>query len=341
MLYLLYGDDTFSVQEALSSLKDEIRPEELRDVNISVLDGTDARFEEMAALCDTVPFLAEKRLVIVQGVLSQYEPRSPRASGTGRGSGGDGWDGLQAYVATMPQSTDLVLVDGRLTGANPLLKKLRTLGKLQTFPLPTGNELRRWIRNRAADKGIEIEPRAVEALADTIGGDLRTIDTELEKLSLYCRGRTVGYEDVEALVTYARDASIFAAVDAVVEGKAENALRLVHRLLDAGTSPAHVLSMLARQVRLLLLAKEHKSRGLNQPEIGSRLRLSGFPLRKTMEQETLFTADQLCQVYHRLLETDVSIKTGASDEQMALELLIADLAIDSQSRGAPRRRRRS
>ncbi len=337
MLYLYYGDDSYSLQQSLASLKGTVEPEELRDINVSVLDGARSRFEELAALCATVPFMSQKRVVIVVGLLSRFERRGAaqgaEAAEGGREHAPAGWDSLADYVGRMPETTDLVLVDGRLSGSNSLLRKLRTMGQVRTFPLPNATELRQWIRRSAAAKGVRIEPRAVEALADTVGGDLRSLDSELEKLSLYCHGRAVRRQDVEALVTYAREANIFAAVDAVVEGKPQEALRLVHLLLDGGVTPARLRSLLDRQVRLLVLAKEHTANRVPDAEIGARLRLGEYPLSKTLAQEKMFTERELVQMHHRLLLADLSVKTGASEEEEALELLIVELAT-----GASRRR---
>lgn len=345
MLYLYYGDDSFSLQQSLASLKGTVEPEELREVNVSVLDGARSRFEELAAVCDTVPFMSQKRMVIVEGLLSRFERRGvvrgAEAAEEGREHAAAGWDSLTDYVGRMPETTDLVLVDGRLSEPNPLLRKLRTRGQVHTFPLPKEAELRQWIRRSADAKGVQIEPRAVEALADTVGGDLRSLDSELEKLSLYCHGRAVRRQDVEALVTYAREVSIFAAVDAVVEGKPQEALRLVRRILDGGVTPARLLSLLARQVRLLVLAKDHIANGVPRAELGGRLRLKGYPLSKTLAQEPMFTERELVQMHHRLLEADLSVKTGASEEEEALDLLIAELAMGaSRRRPAARRTQR-
>jgi DNA polymerase-3 subunit delta len=353
MIYLLYGADGFSIGEALASMKDGLGPAELRDVNITVMDGASVGFEELVATCNTVPFLADRRLIVVEGLLSQFETRGqPRAGAratqqnspstasepspgsskgqapsTGSGRGLGKWEGLAEHLSRMPPTTELVFVEGPLNEANPLLVRLRPLAKVQPFPLLTGDALHRWIRQRASQRGVNIELRAVSALADAIGSDLRVIDSELQKLALYRWGQTVRHEDVQEMVSYVKEANIFAAVDAALEGRAGVALRLTHQLLDAGRPPSYLIAMLARQVRLLLQAKDLKARGIPQAEIGKRLALASFPLRKTLEQEGRFTTEQLAAIHSRLLEADVDIKTGGADEQLALDMLIAELAV--------------
>ena len=75
MIYLLYGEDGLSLDEALALLTADAGPEELQDVNVTALDGATVGFDEFAATCSTVPFLADKRVVILRGLLSRFETR--------------------------------------------------------------------------------------------------------------------------------------------------------------------------------------------------------------------------------------------------------------------------
>ena len=339
MIHLLFGEDEYSRQEVLASLKEDVNPEEMRELNITELNGREVSFERLAEACYSVPFMASKRLVIVENLLSQFEPRRSGPL-TDQPPGLGQWEGLADYLPTVPPSTELVFVDGPLNQRNrpnPLLRKLRPLVNHRSFPLLKGEELRQWIRRRAASQEMVIEPGGVNALADTIGGDLRVISQELEKLFLYRWGETIRDEDVQFAVSYVREANIFATVDAVIEGRAGAAMRLVHQHLESGGAPGQILNMIVRQVRFLLLANDMRQRGVGPAEIGKALSLSGFPLRKTLEQERQFTHEQLAWIHRKLLEADESIKTGEADEQVAIEMLTAELAAARQP--ATRRRR--
>ena len=330
MIHLLYGGDDLSLHEELSRMKEDVGPAELRDVNITVLEGRQVSFDQLAATCDTVPFLADKRMVILEGLLSMLEPRSPSRPG-GRGGAPQQptlgqWEALPEYLSRVPDTTELVFVEGLLSESNPLLARLRSLAQTRTFPVPTGSRLRQWIGQRAAKWGADIEPRAIDTLAETIGGNLRGIDLELQKLSLYRWGQKISQQDVQEMVGYVKEANIFAAVDAVIEGRPGHAIPLFHQILDSGRAPSYLITMMARQVRFLLLAKELKAQGVPSAQIGRELSLFGFPLRKTLEQEGRLTGPRLAQIHRKLLEADLSIKTGEADEQLVLDMLIAELA---------------
>jgi DNA polymerase-3 subunit delta len=89
--------------------------------------------------------------------------------------------------------------------------------------------------------------------------------------------------------------------------------------------PQLLIFMLVRQYRQILLAQALIAEGLSQQEIGVRLGLRDYPLRKTIEQAARLPADRVDAAYRRLLETDVAVKTGVLDIETAFELLIVDL----------------
>jgi DNA polymerase-3 subunit delta len=159
------------------------------------------------------------------------------------------------------------------------------------------------------------------------GADTRLLDQEIKKLTLYAGDRSVTQEDVELMVPDAREASIFAAVDAVLERRPAVAMKLLYSLLSGGSSVQSVLSMLARQVRLLILTIELKQQGIDSEELGKRIGLTNrYALDKTMRQSTSFGTEHLANIHRRLLAADLAIKQGDIDERLAVEILVGELS---------------
>ncbi len=331
MIYILHGSDDFSRYQALKEIKEGIGPPELQDANTTVFQGPQITLALLSDACNSTPFLSEKRLVVVENLLSSQErqgrgQRGRRAPPAGPDSLPTQWQGLKEHLKGMPGTTELVFLEGPLRRDNPLLRDLSQVAKVLEFPSLGGETLRQWIRDAVARKGGRISPAATRVLADLVGGNLWIMDNELEKLCLYSVSREIREEDVRVLVTSAREANIFAAVDAVLEGKPSVATGHIYRLIQSGVGVPYIMSMLARQVRLLILTKDLRSRGVSRDEIGQRLGVSAtFALRKTLEQERYFTIDRLKEIHFRLLETDLNIKTGKIEEGIALELLVAQL----------------
>lgn len=328
MITLIYGEDEVGVEEAVAAMKANAGPAELRDVTVTVLESNGLTPEELASAAFTVPFMTDSRLVVVRGLLSRFERRAPsRANGRGNGDALGPWTDLAGKLAELPATTDLVFMDGSISVNNPLFVKLKTVGTSKAFPLPRGNELGRWISVRAAKHGVVIEPRAVAALADSVGRQPRVLDAELRKLALYRDGQPVRQQDVEQVVAYVREANIFQLVDAAVEGKTGDALRMASQITDGGQPASYVIVMIARQVRLLLLAKDMRAHRIPPNEIGQRLRLPSFAVNRTLRQERKLSFQRLKQMHRQLVEADLVMKTTSVDEQLTLEMLIAELSL--------------
>jgi DNA polymerase-3 subunit delta len=328
MLYVLYGQDDFSLSQCLERIKADLGDREMVATNTTRLEGQHLALGELRNRCDTAPFLSSRRLVIVDGLLGRFEVKQSKPR-SGKGKSGNGlgeWEGLDSYIKRMPGTTVLVLVDEEVNGHNPLLKKLSPLAEVRNFPLLRGKELKSWIRQRVKGEGGDITPQAVNLLAELIGGDLWAMDGEIQKLLLYGQERPINEDDVRQLVSCIQEANIFALVDAVAEGHTELAQRLLHRLYDEGVAPIYILVMITRQFRLIALARD-LGKGLSSPQIQSRLGLkSGYALDKTLSQAKLYDFEGVKRAYDKLLETDLAIKTGKYSDKLALELLVAELA---------------
>ena len=206
--------------------------------------------------------------------------------------------------------------------------------RLQHFPILAGMPLVRWIKGRAKDVGGSITDEAAQLLAGFVGGDLRTLANEVDKLATYAGpGQAIDVADVEALVSQAGEASIFACVDAVAQGDRRTALSSLAVLLEGGEKPERVLALVARQVRLLLQARDLSMRGEDQEAIGRALGVPPYPLRKVLDQMRLFQVETLEGMLRRVLEADVQVKTGELESRLALELLIAELCAAGRERG--------
>ena len=328
MLYILCGQDDFSLNQAVEKIKADLGDREMVATSTISLEGKNLTLSELRNKCYAAPFLSTHRLVIVDGLLGRFEVKQGKPR-SGRGKSGNGlgeWEDLASYIGRMPETTVLVLVDGEMKGHNLLLKKLSPLAEVRTFPLLKGRGLETWIRQRVKEEGGDIAPGAVDSLAELIGGDLWAMNGEIQKLLLYSQGRPIGEDDVRQLVSHIQEANIFALVDAVAEGRTELAQRILHRLYHDGVAPTYILVMITRQFRLIAQAKDLEPR-LSRPQIQDRLGLkSSYSLDKTLSQAKLYDFEGVKRAYDKLLETDLAIKTGKYSDKLALELLVTELA---------------
>ncbi len=325
---MLIGEDDFSIRKSLEEIKKGIGDPTALMTNTTIFEGQQVTLDQLRGACETVPFLAEKRLVIIEGLLTRFEPRgkSGRKKAAPPTDQPDDYKSMASYISQVPDFTELVLVDGRISDRNPLLRELSAVAPVRSFPLLKEAELRQWLERRVTEAGGSISPRAVDLLVRFVGNNLWIMANEVDKLTLFVGGRRIEEEDVRAVVSYAQEANVFAMVDAILEFRVGIAQGLLQRLLKRGAVPAYLLVMLSRQVQLMVRVKEMRSQRKSRNEIQSKLGLtSDFVLRKAWEQADKYSLARLREVYHKLLEADLSIKTGRYDGELALNILIAEL----------------
>jgi DNA polymerase-3 subunit delta len=297
------------------------------DLNATVLDGKRITLADLRHTCDAIPFLAEKRLVIVEGLLTTLSPRKGQELSRAKKKL---LSDLAEYLRHLPSTTRLVFVERRaLPPSHPIVEVARReeRGYVKHFERPDAKALPRWIKKRLQKHGGRIEPRAAQRLAAAVGADLRLLDQEIVKLATYANSeRPITEMDVEKLVPYSQEAVIFDLVDALGHRDGRTAAETLRRLLEEGEHPLGLLGMIVRQFRLLIQVKELKAKGVSSRDSAKALKIHPFPASKLCNQATHFTSAQLEKIYRHLSETDLEIKTGRIDSELALDLLVAGLA---------------
>ncbi len=320
--YVLHGTDEFTRRAAVQAMRAQMGDPSMAELNTTVLDGKQASASDVLASARSMPFLSDKRLVIVEGMLTWLNRK-----GAGK-SGKADLDQLAEGLATLPDWARVVFVEpDTLSDKHPILKLAKTEpgGYHKNFD-PPRNPVR-WIMNQARDEyGAEIEPQAAAALAAVIGQDLRAADSEIAKLAVYVNGeRPINEADVALLTPYVAEADVFQMVDALGRRDGATASRLLHRLLDQD-DPLRLFGMVVRQFRLLILAREYLNEGGSPTQIGKAIGVHPYVGEKLVGQVRAFSLDQLEVIYRFLLETDAGVKTGKVDGVLALDLLIAGVS---------------
>ncbi|MFC1962577.1 DNA polymerase III subunit delta [Chloroflexota bacterium] len=342
MLYTLYGKDDFSRREFLEELKGQLGDPEALQTNTTLLEGRHLTLNQLQEVCDALPFLGERRLVLVEGLLARFEARGntpsrarSRAKATDPAEAApkekDEVRAFATYLKGLPEHTVLVLLDGELNrnGAgrkNPLLSELSSLAKVVKFDPLRGEYLLSWIGKEIERRGGQIKPGAVRLLAETAGENRWTLNNEVEKLLLFASGQTIQEQDVRLVVSAARETTIFMLVDDVLQKRGARAQQRLAQLSKEGIVAPVILVVLAREVRRLILARELIAQRLPAAEVQSRLDIrQDWLFKKETALARKYPAQQLEEVYRRLLEADLAIKTGKNSNEMALTLLVVEL----------------
>ncbi len=330
MLHVVYGPDSYSARKLLDSIMAQHAGDVEQDSPLW-LDARTARPQEVLNACEQASLFGGTSRVVLEGLLSKFEPPKSGGPRPRKGRKKDAsvlgeWESFPSQAAALPETSVLVLLDGELKGPNPLLKALQPVTQVSECRTLNAGQLQSWIQSRVAEAGGQFQPEAVRSLSVLSGGDLWQLSAEIEKLLLYADGRPVSAEMVDAAAVGTQTTTIFALVDAIVEGNEQRARRCLDTMYKDGLPAGYLFTMVDRQLRLIAQALEGRgARGVRQQPTGELARLHDFALRRVYEQAGRYTDAQVRHALARLVAADRAVKTSASEDRVALDLLISDL----------------
>jgi DNA polymerase III subunit delta len=335
LLYIFWGEDEFSIEETLSEIKHQLGDASLLSTNTNVLDGQNLTLNDLKAVGAAMPFLVPKRLVIIKGLLERFEPKDksgrPKKSNS-TSAKQDGSQLLADCILGFPESTILVFTDSievkkPFLQNNPLFNSISGKAETRSFPVLKGTKLFQWIESRVNRQSGSISRQATNLLMETIGGDLHSMANEINKLVAFTGGRLIEEKDVKTVVSASQEADIFAMIDAIMDRKTGTAEKILQKLLLNGRMPPEILALLARQIQLLVQIKELKFQKRPAMEIQGKIGIyNSFAWEKMSTRAGKYSRERLKEIYLSLLQTDLSIKTGRLDGDLALNLLVAELS---------------
>lgn len=311
-LILLYGAESYFIEEGLQLIRNEVVAPENRDFNLTQYYGKDIKPGEVVEQARTFPVFSERRLVIIKNV---HEASA------------DQLEGLLEYLDDPVPETVLLLTAEKIDARRKFYQILKKSGKAIEFKKIYDNQLPSFVRDLAKSFNVTLTGDGLKLFCKRVGTNLVEVQGELEKLVGYLGERDIADEkDVAAIVSDTRIESVFDLTDALGEGDISQAFHLMDRLLAEGQAPLMVLAMMTRHFRQMWKVRELVSQKVPQSEFPKRVGVSPYFLKGLMQQARRFDNQQYHQVFNMLLATDLALKSSGSEPRMHLEKLILDIA---------------
>ncbi|MEZ4735600.1 MAG: DNA polymerase III subunit delta [Caldilineaceae bacterium] len=345
MVYLHLNCDEYLSTQRISQMKRALGDAEMADLNTATLRGEQTSAADILGEASMMPFLAERRLLLVYGYLDHLDKRMAASKSAESAAHGEAARLLTSFSA-VPDTCDLVLVDSAVDKRRGLwkgfalpatdkaparkLEGLEVLSKkgaitLEELNTPDARNLPGWIQSYARTRNIAIDGRAVQTLADFVGPNLRQLDNELEKLATYAGKRYINVDDVRLLVSDASEALIWDLTDALSQRNGRRAMQSLYELRKGDANAFYLLTMIARQYRIMLKVKAARRRGGgNEYDVAKMIDEKPYSVKKAMVQTNNYSLQELIAIMDRLLEADYAMKTGA-DPETEIDVLMAEL----------------
>lgn len=345
MIHLFLNTDEYLTAERIAEFKARLGDPELAGLNVVELSAGLADPAAIVAAASLMPFLAEKRLVIVRGYLDALDKRMAASKSAESAAHHEAAQLLDCLPA-VPETCDLLFVDNTVDKRRALWKGFAIpaqneqparkipgleatansgMVQLEELATPDPKRLPVWIQQRARAQKIAIGGDAVAVLANFVGPNLRQLDNEMEKLSLFAYQRTITAQDVRAMVSDVSEEMIWNLTDGLCQRNPRPAMAALRDLRSRDQSPIGLLTSIARQYRLIIQVKTAMQGSGDENTIAKRLGEKPFPVKKAMQLAGRYSFAELEQILDRLLVADMAMKTGA-DQDTELDVLVAELS---------------
>ncbi|QQE73116.1 DNA polymerase III subunit delta [Brevibacillus composti] len=319
-IYVLYGPESFLAEEFMTLAKREMIDPAYADLNLSVYDCMETPLAEILQDAETLPFLGEHRLVIARQAYFLTGSKPPTKLENSDTSG------LLPYLEEPPSYTTLILCTeaDKLDERKKLVKSLQQKARMLAFQPLRDAELYAWVERQAEKYQASIQRPQAARLVERVGGELRLLDKELEKLALYAgrEGGVITDEVIDKLASRTLEQDVFALIESIAAGRLDKALRMLYDCLQTGEEPIRLLALMARQFRLLLHIRQWGPRGYSQQQLAGMLKVHPYAVKKAGEQARHFSEASLRRLLAILAEEDFRMKSGQVDKRLALELFM-------------------
>ncbi len=324
-IYFFWGADEFKLQKAVMTLRERALIPNWASFNYDRI-GPDLADGPMQALNQamTPPFGMGQRFVwLADTTLGQRCPEEVLTE-------------MERTLPAVPDTTVLLLTsankpDGRLKSTK-LLKKYAEVREFAAIAPWQTDQLMGQVKRVAQEMNLRLKPQSAELLAEAVGADTRRLYNEVEKLSLYwsengqIKTDPLPPEVVTQLVAVSTQTS-FQLSEALIAGRADQALSLASDLLSNNEPALRVVATLVGQFRRWLWVSELMAEGERDMSAIAKAAEINNPKRVYILQKQVrgCTPTQLSRAMNLLLDLEFGLKRGAP-EQVTLQTKMIEIA---------------
>ena len=345
---LICGENDYLKKQYINSLVSKETSTDQENVSeVIYIDGKSASIEELQNALMTIPFFAEYNLVVIYNLIEKYKNNTDTKKKSAK-KGSNNWNTILEFFNSLPIQKQILLVEHwqtpkDITG-NPsdekkdlkvevdhLIEKLglKNLTITKQFKNLLPIELETWITKELLNNGKKISNRNARLIAEYVGNDMWTLSNEIEKILNYCQGEIIEEEHLEILINNTKEMQIFKLVDLLLDENIAVSFKNIPSIFESGYSTQYLLSMLSRQMRLLIIAKQlssmNSSKTIYKDKLGIR---SDYLIDNIISQVGNRDMDVLLKLYEKISELDIAIKTGAINENIVFDNLISNRVVN-------------
>lgn len=320
--YIFCGSDEKLIKNHVKFITDNVLNRDFMDLNYSKFDGSKIDFETIIDACETMPFMSDKKVVVV------YRASFLDDSGGGKNSGdikSKNFAMLNEYLKNPSPHCILVIYYVFLSDREKPSNKIKKLDKkscvIKVDKL-RGESLQKKCRSLFENAGTKIGKSELTLFCGQVDNNMEIILNEVEKLVSFTQGREITKEDILEMMPQKSENDIFNLVDYLSQKNIKKALDVLNELIYKGEKIPLILFMLGRQFNLLFNLKLGIDSGKTKEILANELKLHPYICEKMISQSMKFTIKALKRNIELCVDTEKILKSASTDDKLNIEVFM-------------------
>lgn len=330
-VYLFYGEEDYLMDYSIETLKQKYINKGLESLNYILLDGDIIEMKDIYDACETLPFMSEKKIVIIKnlGIFGS------KTKGQAAEYFNNKRDELKNYILTLEDYICLVFLEKNINidKRKALIKSIKKSGEIIEFTKLKGRDLNNWINKAFKKHKKTISYQNINYFIQhslyfdrDMKKSLYDLENEIIKLVNFTGDRKeITAKDIDVVMAKSLDTNIFNLLNSIGQKNINNALIVFNEMCISNEPIPLILHMIIRQLRLIFIFKLLKDKGYDRKSTMGKLKVGIYEYEKISNQSRNFSNIQLEKALKMCLECDENIKTGIMDGKLALEMLIVKM----------------
>lgn len=320
--YLFMGREEYLMDEAIGKIIEKYVEPSFEAINLNRVDGKDLDLEELIGVCETLPFMSEKKIVVLENI-GDYIKNLDKDQ-----------DKFLDYLDDLADFLCLILVDRdeRIKKNMKVYRHLNKKDQAIDFSKLQGIHLNRWVEDMVAEHDKEMSRANISYFIQKSSYTSRNLDiglfeleNELNKIIDYSKARNISKHDIDTVLIDSIDTNIFNLLDAITRLDTKTALNEFNNIYLSDEPIQKTFYMITRQIRMIFSYKVYQNKGYSPNMIQKKIGIGNFEFKKVGMQASNFSINRLTRIMNELLEMDVKLKTSGGQDKLLMEMFIVKL----------------
>jgi len=320
--YIFCGSDEKLIKDHVQFITNNVLSKDFMDLNYSKFDGSKTGFETISDACETMPFMSDKKVVVVYRAAFLDDSSGTKNAGDLKNKN---FAMLNEYLDNPSPHCILVIYytfSSDREKPSSKIKKLDRKSCVIKVDKLKGESLQKKCRGLFEGAGAKIGKSELTLFCGQIDSNMDIISNEIEKLVSFTDGREITKEDILLMTPQKSENDIFNLVDYLSQKNIKRALDILNELIYKGEKIPFILFMIGRQFNLLFNLKLGIDNGKSKEILSNELKLHPYICEKMITQSMKYTMNALKRNIELCVNTEKILKSTSTDDKINIEVFM-------------------